>query len=163
MMEVKHKQKITIEINGEVKKFKIDPSMKLSDLLRENGYFGVKIGCRNGDCGVCTILLEGKTVKSCILFAGQAHERKITTIEGLADPLGAPHIIQQAFAESGAVQCGYCTPGIILSTKELLEKNPDPSEQDIKDALDGVLCRCTGYVKIFDAVKLSAERLRGVN
>ncbi|MHA1912633.1 MAG: (2Fe-2S)-binding protein [Candidatus Kariarchaeaceae archaeon] len=162
-MEVKNLQKITIEINGEGKEFNIDPSMKLVDLLRENGYFGVKIGCRNGDCGACTILLEGKTVKSCILYAAQAHERRVTTIEGLGDPLGAPHIIQQAFAESGAVQCGYCTPGMILSTLELLEKNPDPSDQEIKDALDGILCRCTGYVKIFDAVKLSVERLRGEN
>ena len=163
MMEVKHLQKITIEINGEHKKFRIDPSIMLSDLLRENGYFGVKIGCRNGDCGVCTILLDGKTVKSCILYAAQAHERRVTTIEGLGDPLGVPHTIQQAFAETGAVQCGYCTPGMILSTLELLEKNLNPSDQEIKDALDGILCRCTGYVKIFDAVKLSAERLRGEN
>jgi aerobic-type carbon monoxide dehydrogenase small subunit (CoxS/CutS family) len=151
---------ITCKINNLEKRLVFEPDEKLLDVLRREGYYGVKFGCGSGDCGACTIVVNGKAVKSCMMFAAQAKDKEITTIEGLST-LERPHPIQKAFVDAGAVQCGYCTPGMIISTKALLDKNPEPTEDEIKEALEGNLCRCTGYVKIIDAVKLASQRMRG--
>jgi aerobic-type carbon monoxide dehydrogenase small subunit (CoxS/CutS family) len=151
---------ITCKINNVEKRLEFEPHEKLLDVLRREGYYGVKFGCGNGDCGACTILVNGKAVKSCIMFAAQAKDKEITTIEGLSTPEN-PHPVQKAFVDAGAVQCGYCTPGMIISAKALLDKNPKPTEDEIKEALEGNLCRCTGYVKIIDAVELASQRMRG--
>jgi aerobic-type carbon monoxide dehydrogenase small subunit (CoxS/CutS family) len=151
---------ITCKINNVEKRLVFEPHEKLLDVLRREGYYGVKFGCGSGDCGACTILVNGRAVKSCIMFAAQAKDKEITTIEGLSTP-ERPHPIQKAFVDAGAVQCGYCTPGLIISTKALLDRNPEPTEDEIKEALEGNLCRCTGYIKIIDAVKLASQRMRG--
>jgi aerobic-type carbon monoxide dehydrogenase small subunit (CoxS/CutS family) len=151
---------ITCKINNVEKRLVFEPHEKLLDVLRREGYYGVKFGCGNGDCGDCTVLVNGKAVKSCIMFAAQVKDKDITTIEGLSTPEHA-HPVQKAFVDAGAVQCGYCTPGMIISAKALLDKNPAPTEDEIKEALEGNLCRCTGYVKIIDAVKLASQRMRG--
>jgi aerobic-type carbon monoxide dehydrogenase small subunit (CoxS/CutS family) len=151
---------ITCKINNVEKRLVFEPHEKLLDVLRREGYYGVKFGCGNGDCGACTILVNGKAVKSCIMFAAQAKDKDITTIEGLSTP-EHQHPVQKAFVDAGAVQCGYCTPGMIISAKALLDNNPTPTEDEIKEALEGNLCRCTGYVKIIDAVKLASQRMRG--
>jgi aerobic-type carbon monoxide dehydrogenase small subunit (CoxS/CutS family) len=151
---------ITCKINSVEKRLVFEPHEKLLDVLRREGYYGVKFGCGNGDCGACTILVNGKAVKSCIMFAAQAKDKEIITIEGLSTPEHV-HPVQKAFVDAGAVQCGYCTPGMIISAKALLDKNPEPTEYEIKEALEGNLCRCTGYVKIIDGVKLASQRMRG--
>ena len=151
---------ITCNINNVEKRLVFEPHEKLLDVLRREGYYGVKFGCGNGDCGACTILVNGRAVKSCIMFAAQAKDKEITTIEGLST-LEHPHPVQKAFVDAGAVQCGYCTPGMIISAKALLDKNPKPTEDEIKEALEGNLCRCTGYVKIIGAVELASQRMRG--
>ncbi|MEW6592341.1 MAG: (2Fe-2S)-binding protein [Candidatus Hadarchaeota archaeon] len=150
---------ITCRINGEEKKLAFEPHERLLHVLRREGYYGVKNGCGTGECGVCTVLVDGKPVKSCLMFAAQAEGREVTTIEGLSKD-ESPHAIQLAFADAGAIQCGFCTPAMVLSTKALLDSNPHPSEDEIKKALDGVLCRCTGYMKLIDAVNLAAERMK---
>ena len=152
--------RITLTINGEVKTFDVAPHERLLWVLRRNGYFGVKHGCETGECGACAVLLDGRPVPSCVLFAAQADGHTITTIEALGtrDNL---HALQRAFAEVGAIQCGYCTPGMLLAAKALLDQTLTPSEADVRDALSGVLCRCTGYVKPVQAVLLAAARLRG--
>ncbi|MBW0090450.1 (2Fe-2S)-binding protein [Pseudonocardia sp. KRD-184] len=125
--------------------------------LRERmGLPGSKNACEQGECGSCTVYLDGTPVCSCLVAAGQAQGREVTTVEGLADE--ELHPVQQAFVECGAVQCGFCTPGLIVSTHDLLERNPAPSDPEIREALAGNLCRCTGYEKILDAVRLAAER-----
>ncbi len=151
---------ISIEINGKSSSFSVAPDEMLLDLLRRSGYRGAKVGCREGFCGACTVLLDGRPVNSCLIFAARADGRKITTIEGLGDPNNL-HPIQDAFLKAGAVQCGYCIPGAVLSTKALLDRVPDPDEAVIKRALDGNLCRCTGYKKQIEAVKLAARKLKG--
>ncbi len=152
--------KMTFTINGVARTVEAEPGEVLLDLLRREGYTGAKFGCGQGFCGACTVLLDGEPVNSCLLLAGLAEGREITTIEGIGS-VDALHPIQEAFLDAGAVQCGYCTPGFILSTKALLDRNPDPGDEEIKGALDGNYCRCTGYVKIVDAVKLAAKRMRG--
>ncbi|MDD5629270.1 MAG: (2Fe-2S)-binding protein [Elusimicrobia bacterium] len=151
---------IRVEINGRPRCLRVAPGEYLLDALRREGYKGVKKGCDNGDCGTCTVLLDGKPVLSCMMFAAQAHGRKVTTIEGLGTP-SQPHPIQQAFVEAGAVQCGFCIPGMVLATKALLDENPDPDEAAVRRALDGNLCRCTGYVKQVEAALLAARKLQG--
>ncbi|MDY0058234.1 MAG: (2Fe-2S)-binding protein [Myxococcota bacterium] len=150
---------VRMTINGTPRTLEVEPTTTLLDALRDAGYKGVKVGCREAACGACTVLVDGKARLSCILFAAQLEGREVTTIEGLGTP-DAPHPLQQAFVEVGAVQCGYCTPGTILSAKALLDGQPAPSEAEIREALDGNLCRCTGYVKMIDAVNLAASRLR---
>ena len=141
------------------------PGESLLYALRERmGLPGAKNACEQGECGSCTVYLEGVPVCACLVPAGQAHGREVTTVEGLA-PEGsgdetALHPVQQAFLEKGAVQCGFCTPGLIVSTHDLLQRNPDPSDPEIREALAGNLCRCTGYEKIMDAVRAAAEALR---
>ncbi len=150
--------KIKLTINGRERLSDVPEGERLLDTLRNLGYTGVKRGCDEGTCGTCVVLLDGKPVNSCMLFSHGSQGAEITTIEGLGTPQN-PHPIQRAFVDAGAVQCGFCTPGMVLSTKALLDVNPDPTEDEIKLALDGQLCRCTGYVKIIDAVKRAASLL----
>ncbi|MHA2296543.1 MAG: (2Fe-2S)-binding protein [Candidatus Hodarchaeales archaeon] len=151
---------IKLVINGKKETWDVKPSITLLEVLRKNGYIGAKNGCDNGDCGACTVILDGKSVKSCLLLAVQVNGRKLETIEGLSkgDRL---HPLQEAFVKTGAVQCGFCIPGMIISAKALLDKNKSPTEEEVKLALDGNLCRCTGYVKQLEAVKMVAKELRG--
>ena len=139
----------------------IESSMTLLELLRDRfGFTGTKQGCSgSGNCGACTVLIDGKPVLSCLSLAANAQGKNIITIEGLVKD-GKIHPLQEAFIEHGAVQCGYCTPGMIMAAKALLDENPDPTRQEIKDSLAGNLCRCTGYVKIIDAVMAAAKILR---
>jgi carbon-monoxide dehydrogenase small subunit len=146
-------------INGEVRHFEHEPWEMLTEVLRRNGLIGTKRGCETGDCGACTVLLDDTEVNSCILLAAQASGHDILTIEGMGDAT-RPHPIQEAFVDAGAVQCGFCTPGMVLGTKALLDQNPDPTRDEAHQALAGHLCRCTGYVKCADAVLDSAERMK---
>lgn len=134
----------------------------LLDLLRRIGFTGVKNGCDNGDCGACAVLVDGRAITSCDYPARAAEGKKVTTVEGLA-PEGRLHPLQAAFLDTGAVQCGFCTPGMLISAVELLDRNPDPDETEIREALRGNLCRCTGYTKPVEAVRLAADRMREVD
>jgi putative selenate reductase molybdopterin-binding subunit len=155
-----HKMEIEVTINGEARHLLINKKDSLLDVLRRASFFSVKSGCDSGDCGVCTVLLDGLPVKSCRIRAKEVGGRQITTVEGLSHD-NHLHPIQQAFVETGAIQCGYCTPSQILVTKALLDKNPSPSEAEIQEALTPVLCRCTGYVRTVEAVQRAAAYLRG--
>jgi aerobic-type carbon monoxide dehydrogenase small subunit (CoxS/CutS family) len=146
-------------VNGKRVDCTFSSDASLLDLLRGKGFTEVKEGCREGQCGCCVVLLEGKLVNSCQVFAASAMGKEITTVKGLGN-LHNPHPLQTAFVEAGAVQCGFCTPGMILAAYALLKENPDPDDEEIIQALDGNLCRCTGYVKILEAVKLGARRMR---
>ncbi|MFV2014663.1 MAG: (2Fe-2S)-binding protein [Candidatus Heimdallarchaeota archaeon] len=152
--------KFEITINGEKKTIEAEAREILLDVLRRERYFGVKRGCSEGSCGSCMILLDGIPRKCCIMFVGQAHERSVTTIEGLGDREN-PHVIQDAFVDNGAAQCGYCIPGMIISASSLLDVNKTPTVDEIKEALAGNLCRCTGYVKQIEAVQNAAAVMRG--
>lgn len=153
-------ESITITINGEPRTFSVDRSEMLLETLRRASYFGVKNGCKSGDCGACTVLLDGRPVHSCMTPTLRANGCTVLTVEGLSQG-GQLHPLQQAFIDCGAAQCGYCTPGKLLTAKALLDRNPHPTEQEIREALSGVLCRCTGYVKIIQAVQRAAAVLRG--
>jgi aerobic-type carbon monoxide dehydrogenase small subunit (CoxS/CutS family) len=147
--------KLRFTVNGRPQAWSIAPGDLLLDVLRREGYFGVKRGCETGECGACAVLVEGKPINSCMMFAAQAEGREIVTIEGLAhddrlDPL------QEAFLDHGAVQCGFCTGGMVLSAKALLDRKPDPSEAQVREMLAGHLCRCTGYKKQVEAVLAAA-------
>jgi aerobic-type carbon monoxide dehydrogenase small subunit (CoxS/CutS family) len=151
---------IQLTVNGTSYSLLVNEKRSLADFLRKDlNLIGTKIACNSGHCGSCNVLVDGKLVKSCILPVVKADGKDVLTIEGLAGPEGL-HPIQQAFITAGAVQCGYCTPGMILAAKALLDRNPDPTEEEIKKALSGNLCRCTGYVKIVEAVQLAAKLLR---
>jgi len=156
---------VALTINGDERTLTVRRGETLLDTLRRASYFSVKHGCKTGDCGACTVLLDGQPVHSCQMRTVQAQGREVTTLEALASPLlrgmEQLHTIQQAFVETGAVQCGYCTPAQVLSAKALLDHNPDPTEKEIREAMSGVLCRCTGYVKIVQAVQRAAALLRG--
>jgi carbon-monoxide dehydrogenase small subunit len=148
---------MTLTVNGTPYEVAIEPRQSLLQLLREELHLtGTKEGCSEGECGACTVLLDGTTVDSCLIFALEAQGREVTTIEGLAqgDQL---HPVQKAFAEYGAVQCGFCTPGMILAAKALLDSNPHPTELEIRQGISGNLCRCTGYVKIVEAIQAAAR------
>ncbi len=150
------KETLTFHINGKALTAELDPSIRLIDALREVfGLTGTKEGCGEGECGACTVILNGNAVNSCLMLAGQAVEKEIITIEGLS-PDGELDRLQQAFVDAGAIQCGFCTPGMILSAKALLDKNPHPTVQEIKVAISGNLCRCTGYRKIVKAVQIAS-------
>ncbi len=150
---------IILTVNGRQHRAEVSPSETLLDLLRLLGYKSVKFGCGEGACGACTVIMDARPVNSCLILAVTAGGRKITTVEGLGTRQ-KPHLLQLAFVESAAIQCGFCTPGMLLAAKALLDRNQNPSDDEIKDALDGNLCRCTGYVQIIEAVKLAARRLR---
>jgi carbon-monoxide dehydrogenase small subunit len=153
------KFEIKVNINGKEISMEVSPSETLLDALRRYGYKGSKKGCDSGDCGSCAVIFKGQSMVSCLMPAFMAHNSDITTIEGIGS-VAKPHPIQEAFVEAGAVQCGFCIPGMIISTKNLLDKNPEPTDNEIKHALDGNLCRCTGYVKQIEAVKLAAKKLK---
>lgn len=151
---------IRLSVNGEETQRLVPVHKSLLEVLREDlGLTGTKHGCELGECGTCTVLVDGKPELSCLLLPIQLQGHAILTIEGLANG-SELHPLQQAFAEVGAAQCGYCTPGILLASRSLLEDNPRPSRDEIREALAGNLCRCTGYTKILDAVELAAERMR---
>ena len=159
---------ITVEVNEKEYRRDVEPRLLLSDFLRhELGLTGTHVGCEHGVCGACTILFDGESMRSCLIFAVQADGHAITTVEGLASAhsggtgSGAGlHPIQQAFWEAHGLQCGYCTPGILMTLVPFLQQNPNPTEDEIRHALSGNLCRCTGYQHIVDAVKLAAEKMR---
>jgi carbon-monoxide dehydrogenase small subunit len=149
---------LSFQLNGEDISVQVLPDTLLVDLLRDTlDLTGTKIGCRAGECGVCTILLDGVSVNACLLPALKVTGRSVETIEGVAQEDGQLDVIQESFVNEGAVQCGFCTPGMIMNAKELLNREPEPSESDIKNAISGVLCRCTGYNKIVQAVKTASE------
>jgi carbon-monoxide dehydrogenase small subunit len=148
---------LTMTVNGQDVTIEVEADELLVDALRERlGLIGTKIGCNEGECGACTVIMDGKAVLSCLIPALRAQGRNILTIEGLSDG-DKLHPLQQAFVEYGAVQCGYCTPGFILSAKALLDRNPQPNRDEIKEAIAGNLCRCTGYVKIIEAIEAVAN------
>jgi carbon-monoxide dehydrogenase small subunit len=149
---------LSFKLNGQDTSIQVLPDTLLVDLLRDTlGLTGTKIGCRAGECGACTILLDGVPVNACLLPALKVTGRSVTTIEGLAKEDGQLDVIQESFMNEGAVQCGFCTPGMIMNAKELLERQPAPTETEIKHAISGVLCRCTGYNKIVEAVKTASQ------
>ena len=155
------KRIITLTVNGEPVEGAVEPKRTLLSFLREDlGLTGAKHGCGLGDCGACTVILDGKPVNSCLVLAVQAHGREVLTIEGLAEN-GKLHPIQEAFIETGAIQCGFCSPGMILSAKALLDENPKPTELEIRTAISGNLCRCTGYQKIVEAIQVAAGTGQG--
>lgn len=152
---------ISVSVNGRRYERDVEPRWLLSDFLRhELRLTGTHVGCEHGVCGACTVLVDGESVRSCILFAVQVDGCSITTVEGLAPESGELHPIQQAFHEAHGLQCGFCTPGILTTLVPFLRDNPDPEEHEIREALSGNLCRCTGYQNIVAAVRLAAERLR---
>ena len=150
---------LRLTVNGDAKRWTIAPGDILLDVLRREGYFGVKRGCETGECGACAVLLDGKPVNSCLLFAAQVEGRAILTIEGVAHN-GRLDPIQESFLEHGAVQCGFCTGGMILSAKALLDRRPNPSEDEVREMLAGHFCRCTGYRKPVEAVLAAAPGKR---
>ena len=151
---------ITLTINNINRKLSVDRDESLLDALRRAAYFSVKCGCDDGTCGVCTVLLNGKPVRSCKVKAAESDGKSVMTVEGLSQD-GSLHPIQRAFVETGAIQCGFCTPAQILAAKVLLDKEPNPTDAQIRKALNGVLCRCTGYVRPVEAVQRAAAMLRG--
>lgn len=150
---------ITLTINGARRRLETTAGETLLDLLRREGYVEVKKGCGTGDCGACAVLFNGRSVNSCLVLAPKADGADIVTVQGLTTD-GELHPVQAAFLDEGAVQCGYCTPGMVISAVDLLTRNPKPSEEEIKEAISGNLCRCTGYVKQIRAIEKAAERMR---
>jgi aerobic carbon-monoxide dehydrogenase small subunit len=147
-----------MRVNGEAHETEVWPGESLLYVLRERlGLPGSKNACEQGECGSCSVLLDGVLVCACLVLGAQAHGHEVVTVEGLVED-GRLHRVQRAFVEAGAVQCGFCTPGLVVATADLLVHNSEPSEYEIREALSGNLCRCTGYAKIFDAVRLAAER-----
>ncbi len=154
------KTALVLRINGDAHELLVEPDRTLLDVLRDDlGLTGTKTNCLEAECGVCTVIVDGLAVNSCTMLALAAQDREITTIEGLARD-GRLHPLQQAFIDHGAVQCGYCIPGMLLSAKAFLDENPAPTEPEVREALAGNLCRCTGYQKIVDAVMSAAETIR---
>jgi carbon-monoxide dehydrogenase small subunit len=152
---------VTIKVNGEMRTATVPPETTLLRLLRENfNLTGSKLGCDVGDCGACTVIVDGKPINSCLMLAGQADGRDVLTIEGLAT-MDRVHPIQKAFEECASLQCGFCGPGVIMSAKALLDEVPNPTVPEIRDALGGNLCRCTGYAKMIEAIHIAARTMRG--
>ena len=151
---------VRTKVNGEWLEAEVWPGTSLLGLLRDGlNLYGSKNACEQGECGSCSVWLDGQLVCSCLILAAQAHERTVRTVEGLRDD-GRLHPVQEAFVEAGAVQCGFCTPGFVVAVADLLQRDPDPSPATVREALSGNLCRCTGYQKILDAVNLAAARMR---
>ena len=153
------KQTLSFVLNGEPVQAEVEPHLTLLQVLRDKlELTGTKEGCGMGECGACTVLLDGKTVNSCIFPALEIEGRSVLTIEGLSDAKGGLHPIQKAFIEHGAVQCGFCTPGMVLSAKALLDENPKPTEEEIRNGIAGNLCSCTGYLQIIEAIKAASAK-----
>jgi carbon-monoxide dehydrogenase small subunit len=160
MISLEKELEISVVVNGEHYKRQVDPRTLLVDFLRDGlGLTGTHIGCDTGHCGACTVMLNGVTVKSCMLLAAQADHSEVGTIEGVSGK-GKLHPIQEAFLDYQALQCGYCTPGMILSSLFLLQRNPNPTEEEIKRGIEGNLCRCTGYLNIVKAVKAASAKMK---
>jgi carbon-monoxide dehydrogenase small subunit len=158
------RHRIALTVNGVRREAEASARMTLVDFLREElRLTGTHTGCEHGVCGACSILLDGKPVRSCLIFAVQAEGAEITTVEGLAPEPGALSVLQDSFWECHGLQCGFCTPGMLIAAQALLARNREPSDADIREAISGNLCRCTGYQQIVDAVRLAARRLRGAN
>ncbi len=156
------KREITLRVNGQAMSATAEPRMTLADFLRDElGLTGTHLGCEHGVCGACTVLLDGRAVRSCLLFAVQVEGHEITTVEGLAEPDGTLHPIQEAFSAKHGLQCGFCTPGFLMTVSELLADDPNPDEQTIRTYLSGNLCRCTGYQNIVEAVTYAAQLMQG--
>ncbi len=156
--------KVELRVNGEACTAEVEARTTLLDCLRDElGLMGTHAGCEHGICGACTVLADGEPIRSCLMFAAQADGYELTTIEGIAPAPGELSIIQDAFCETHGLQCGYCTPGMILAAHALLRRNPDPTRADIVEAISGNVCRCTGYGQIVEAIALAAERLKGSN
>lgn len=153
---------ITLEVNGTTVHGRVEPRKTLADLLRDDlRLTGTHLGCEHGVCGACTVLLDGRSTRACLVLAVQADGHTVQTVEGLAAPDGTLHPLQEAFSEHHGLQCGFCTPGFLMSAAELLSEDPEPDEREIREALSGNLCRCTGYHNIVKAVAAAAERMRG--
>jgi carbon-monoxide dehydrogenase small subunit len=158
-LNVSNLNTIKVTVNGEVYERQVEPRLLLSDFLRHDlGLTGTHVGCEHGLCGACTIIMDGVSVRSCLIFAVQANGHDIKTVESLGTP-EKMHPLQEAFTEKHALQCGFCTPGILMTLVPFLEKHPDPTDEEIKEAIDGNLCRCTGYKNMLDAVRLAAEKM----
>jgi carbon-monoxide dehydrogenase small subunit len=152
---------VTLTVNGEQRTASVSPETTLLRMLRDNlNLTGAKLGCDVGDCGACTVIVDGKPINSCLMLAAQAEGRDVTTIEGLATA-DRYHPLQKAFENYGSLQCGFCGPGVLMSSKALLDENPNPSVPEIRDALGGNLCRCTGYSKMIEAIQVAARAMRG--
>jgi carbon-monoxide dehydrogenase small subunit len=153
--------KITVSVNGNSYTETVEPRVTLVDFLRDKlALTGTHIGCEHGVCGACSVLLDGVPIRSCLMLAVQADGREVTTVEGLTQEDGTPGILQDAFRDAHAMQCGYCIPGMLIASEALLRENPDPTLDDIREAIGGNICRCTGYVQIIEAIQLAAERLK---
>jgi aerobic-type carbon monoxide dehydrogenase small subunit (CoxS/CutS family) len=154
-------RQISVEVNGRAVEGLVEPRLLLADFIRDNASLtGTHLGCEHGVCGACTVQLDGRPVRSCLLFAVQANGRRIATVEGMAPSATTLHPLQQAFHESHALQCGFCTPGILMTMEAFLREEPNPTPERIRSALAGNLCRCTGYQNIITAVRLAADRLQ---
>ncbi|MBT6094474.1 MAG: (2Fe-2S)-binding protein [Rhodospirillaceae bacterium] len=152
---------ISITVNGKSYNESVEPRMTLVDFLRDKlALTGTHVGCEHGVCGACSILLDGTPIRSCLTLAVQANGHNVTTVEGLCDENGETGILQDAFRDAHAMQCGYCIPGMLIASEALLRDTPEPSLEDIKEAIGGNICRCTGYVQIVEAIQLAAERMR---
>lgn len=151
---------ITLSVNGKEHSVSVEPRMLLSDVLRDEiGLTGTHVGCEHGICGACTIIMDGRPTRSCLVFGVQADKVEIKTVEGLAEPNGKLHPLQEAFWEKHGLQCGFCTPGVLMSACHFLEENPNPTREQIREGISGNLCRCTGYQNIVDAVEMAAEMM----
>jgi carbon-monoxide dehydrogenase small subunit len=152
---------IEVEVNGALRVSRVPARLSLVDWLRDElRLTGTHVGCEHGVCGACSVMLDGEAVRACLMYAVQAHGHRVTTVEGLAQPDGTMSPLQDAFCEAHGLQCGYCTPGMLIAAQALLEANPRPSEGEIREAIGGNLCRCTGYQQIVDAVRLAASRVK---
>jgi carbon-monoxide dehydrogenase small subunit len=161
MTAMVEKRTITLTVNGRSCETEVEVRHTLVDVLRHGlGLTGTHVGCEHGVCGACTVLMDGRSVRSCLTLAVQANGHEITTVEGLADPSGALGILQTAFRDHHGLQCGFCTPGMLTTLTELLRDNPDPTEEEVRIAISGNLCRCTGYQGIVDAALAAAQRMR---
>jgi carbon-monoxide dehydrogenase small subunit len=152
---------VVIEVNGRRREARVPARLSLVDWLRDElRLTGTHVGCEHGICGACSVMLDGEPVRACLMYAVQANGHRVTTVEGLAKPDGSMSVLQDAFCETHGLQCGYCTPGMLIAAQDLLNRNPNPTEERIRDAIGGNLCRCTGYQQIVEAVELAAKRLR---
>ncbi len=152
---------VSVEVNGKPRSAQVPARLSLVDWLREDLCLtGTHIGCEHGVCGACSVMLDGEPVRACLMYAVQAHGHRVTTVEGLARPDGSMSALQDSFCETHGLQCGYCTPGMLIASQCLLNSNPTPTEEQIREAIGGNLCRCTGYQQIVEAVQLAAERMR---
>jgi carbon-monoxide dehydrogenase small subunit len=153
-----HELKISVEVNGKVRTATVPARLSLVDWLRDDlRLTGTHVGCEHGICGACSVMLDGDAVRSCLMYAVQADGHRVTTVEGLARPDGSMSVLQESFCEAHGLQCGYCTPGMLIAAQALLASNPHPSDEEIREAIGGNICRCTGYQQIVEAIRLASK------